>query len=135
VTSSISARIRRTLTAVVLFPALLAPCGCDRVQELFGKIGELMQASAPSGRRSALVSDHERILRKFGQPKEKIGVGTAPHTENGVRYDRKWNYYYPARPGSKPAMRTVYFLDERYAGSVIRQSDGKIRKEQIRFSY
>ena len=128
-------RTYRTLATVCAFSSLLTLCGCDRVQEILGKIGDLMQASAPSGRRSALVSDHERIVRKFGQPREKIGVGTAPYTENGVRYDRKWNYYYAGRPDSKPVMRTVYFLDERYAGSIIRQPDGKIRKEQIRFSY
>ncbi|MEI6633271.1 MAG: hypothetical protein WCP22_05555 [Chlamydiota bacterium] len=125
----------RTLATVCVISSLLTLCGCDRVQELLGKIGDLVQPGASSGRRSALVSDHERIVRKFGQPREKIGVGTAAHTENGVRYDRKWNYYYAGRPGSKPTMRTVYFMNERYAGSVLHQPDGKIRKEQIRFSY
>lgn len=129
-------RMRRALAALVLLPALLAPCGCDRVQEIFGKIGDRMQASVrTSGGRSADVSDHERILRKFGVPREKLGMGTATHTENGVRYDRKWNYYYPSSVGARPEMRTVYFLNGRYVGSVLHQPDGKIRKETVRFAY
>lgn len=125
----------RPLALALLLSAFPVLCGCERVQGVLDSLGAFLKTGASSGKRSGLVGDHERVVRKFGQPREKIGVGKASHTENGISYDRKWNYYYPARPGAKPAMRTVYFLNDRFSGSVIHQADGKIRKEDLRFSY
>jgi len=107
-------------------------CGCDRVKEVFDKLADSI--GRPSGRR-AEVSDKERVLRKFGQPRERLGVGKTVHNENGVRYNRKWNYYYSNKAGGKPLMRTVYFVDDTFTGSVVHQADGTVRKEDIRFSY
>lgn len=126
--------IRGAAAALLLSGAGLC-CGCDRLQGVLDSLGGVFGGATASGKKSALVSDHARVLRRFGEPREKIGVGRKPRTENGISHDRKWNYYYPSRPGAKPVMRTVYFLNDRCVGSVIHQPDGKIRKETFRFSY
>ncbi len=125
----------RAFALLLLLPALLAPCGCEKARDLLDRIAGMMESSPRGGRRSPLVSDRERIVRKFGQPREKIGVGRGAHTENGVTYDRKWNYYYPSKRGAGSTMRTVYFLNERFVGSVIRRPGEKARKERVRFTY
>jgi hypothetical protein len=110
----------------------LALCGCDRIEE---GLRSLTHSFRSSGQRSAAVSDADRVLRKFGSPRERIGVGKAAHTENGIRYNRKWNYYYSTSPGKKQSMRTVYFLDDRFVGSVVHRPDGTIHRETVTFRY
>ncbi|MCX6354631.1 MAG: hypothetical protein NTZ78_06980 [Candidatus Aureabacteria bacterium] len=121
-------------SSIVLCCLVLAVglCGCDRVKELFDKLADSIR---PSSGRKAEVSDKDRILRKFGQPRERLGVGKTVHTENGIRYNRKWNYYYSGKSGEKPLMRTVYFIDDAFTGSAVHQADGTVRKEDIRFAY
>lgn len=114
--------------------ALLAcgALGCDRIREF---VERMTGAGTRGERKAAAVSDRERILSKFGEPNEKIGVGKAVHTEHGIRYNRKWNYYYSSGTGESPFLRTVYFMNDAFTGSVVRRPDGTIIKEKIRFAY
>ena len=107
-------------------------CGCDKVRATFD---DLLSKIKPPPARSPRMTDAERILRKFGQPREKQGVGRAVRSEQGISYNRKWNYFYSVRPGEKPCMRTIYFTDDRFTGSVVHRPDGKIQKEDVRFPY
>lgn len=109
-----------------------AGCGCERVKAIAARLREQFRSSPPA---RAPISDRERVLRKFGQPRERLGVGKAIRTEQGIRYNRKWNYYYSSRPGEKPVMRTIYFTDDRFTGSVVHQPDGTVRRENVRFAY
>ncbi|MCX6358021.1 MAG: hypothetical protein NT045_09155 [Candidatus Aureabacteria bacterium] len=122
---------RRALLVISMLA--LSVQGCDRARELFEHFTEAIRSGGHS--KKGPLSDHERILRKFGAPRERLGVGKAVRTENGIRYNRKWNYYYSGRPGKKPLMRTVYFVDEAFTGSTIHGPDGTVRKEEIRFAY
>jgi len=118
--------------AVVCSVLVLAGAGgCDRVEGIYN--GLRAKLSSSPRKKPAAAGDRDKVLRKFGQPRERGGLGRAVHTENGVRYNRKWNYYYSSRSGKTPAMRTVYFVDDKFTGSVVRQGDGTIRKEDIRF--
>lgn len=112
----------------------LASClfGCERVREVVERIASAVRSPA---RRSQAMADTERIVRKFGQPRQKVGMGKAGHTEHGIRYNRKWYYYYSSMGSPKPTVRTVYFMDDRFAGSVIQRPDGTIHKEEIKFPY
>jgi hypothetical protein len=123
------ARIGVISIAVALIGSL---CGCERLKEALGNLGDMVRTRRE---KKTQLSDHERVLRKFGEPRERLGVGKAAHRENGISYNRKWNYYYSSRAGEKPAMRTIYFMDDRFVGSVLHQPDGSIRKEKIRFPY
>jgi len=107
-------------------------CGCERLKEALGNLSDMVR---PRRETKAQISDRERVLNTFGEPRERIGVGKSAHRENGISYNRKWNYYYSSRAGKKPAMRTIYFMDDRFVGSVVHQPDGTIRKEKIRFPY
>jgi hypothetical protein len=111
---------------------LVGLCGCERLKETFDKLSLMVR---PRAEDKAQITDRDRVLNKFGEPRERLGIGKAPRRENGISYNRKWNYYYSSRAGSKPAMRTVYFMDDRFVGSVLRQPDGTVRREEIRFPY
>jgi hypothetical protein len=123
------ARLGLIVSAAALLGSL---CGCERLKEFLGDLGDRVRAHRGT---KVHLTDQERVLRKFGKPREQLGVGKAAHRENGISFNRKWNYYYSGKAGEKPAMRTVYFMDDRCTGSVIRQADGSIRKEKIRFPY
>ena len=119
-----------TLIAVAMAACCL--CGCDRVKGILEKLPFKKQAPVE---KSAKFSDREKILRKFGNPNEKLGIGETVRSESGVRYNRKWIYYYNSKSPKMPSMRTVYFADGKFTGSVIRQPDGTIIKEKISFPY
>jgi hypothetical protein len=121
------ARFALSFLAAALIASL---CGCDRLTEAFRSLGDMVR---PRREKRAQLTDRDRVLNKFGEPRERLGVGRAAHRENGISYNRKWNYYYSSRAGTKRVMRTIYFMDDRFAGSVIHQADGSIRKEKIRF--
>lgn len=123
------ARLGLIVSAVVLLWGL---CGCERLKEVLDSLSDKVRAHREG---KTQLTDRERVLRKFGEPRERLGVGKAAHRENGISYNRKWNYYYSSRAGEKPAMRTIYFMDDRFTGSVVHQPDGSIRKEKIRFPY
>lgn len=131
------ARMRRLIvTRLGLMAAaaalLMGLSGCERLKEAFDGLSDLVR---PRGGKKAQIADQERVLNKFGEPRERIGMGKAARRENGISYNRKWNYYYSSMAGRKPAMRTVYFMDDRFVGSVLRQPDGAVRQEKIRFPY
>lgn len=107
-------------------------CGCERLKEAFDDLSRMVR---PRGEKTAQITDRDRVLNKFGEPRERIGMGKAARRENGISYNRKWNYYYSSMAGKKPAMRTIYFMDDRFVGSVLRQPDGAVRKEKIKFPY
>jgi hypothetical protein len=107
-------------------------CGCERLKETFDRLNLMAR---PRAERKARVTDRDRVLNKFGEPRERLGIGKAARRENGISYNRKWNYYYASPAGKKPAMRTVYFMDDRFVGSVLHQPDGTVRKEEVRFPY
>lgn len=125
----LSARLGPIAVAAILLGGL---CGCERLKDVFDDLSRMVR---PRGEKKARITDQDRVFNKFGEPRERIGMGTAAHRENGISYNRKWNYYYSSMAGKKPAMRTVYFMDDRFVGSVLRQPDGTVRKEKVRFSY
>lgn len=110
----------------------LSAGGCDRVKEV---VEGFTRRGGAAGGKSGEMSDRQRVLRKFGEPAEKRGLGKAVRTEQGIRYNRKWNYYYSTPKGDGPSMRTVYFVDGRFSGSAIRHPDNTWVKENIRFAY
>ena len=123
------ARLGLMMSAVVLLWGL---CGCERLKEALGNLSDKVWAHREG---KTQLPDRERVLRKFGEPRERLGKGKSARRENGISYNRKWNYYYSSRAGEKPAMRTIYFMDDRFTGSVIHQPDGSIRKEKVRLPY
>ncbi len=130
-------RLKRSLmacigTASIAIGLLGGICGCERLKEALGDLSDMVR---PRRETRAKISDQERVLHAFGEPRERIGVGKSARRENGISYNRKWNYYYSNRAGEKPAMRTIYFMNDRFVGSVLHQPDGIVRKEKIRFPY
>ncbi len=120
------------VTLIALAVTACCLCGCERIKGVLEKLPFKKRAPVE---KAASFSDREKILRRFGNPNEKLGIGEAARSENGVRYNRKWIYYYSSRSPKMPSMRTVYFVDAKFTGSVIRQPDGTIIKEKIRFPY
>jgi hypothetical protein len=118
--------------AAVAVAASLLLClgGCDRMKEAVGHISRRWRGTEEK----AGATDERRVLEKFGEPAEKLGLGTAIRTEHGVRYDRKWNYYYSAG-GKGPVMRTVYFARGSFTGSVIKRPDGTWTREEVKFAF
>ena len=124
---------RRAFVLLALALLSCGPLGCDRIKEA---VEGLTASKKPFREKSEGFTDREKVLKKFGEPKERIGIGKAVHTENGIRYNRKWNYYYYSSAKTKtPTLRTVYFVDDAFTGSVVRQPDGTIIKEKLKFPY
>ena len=119
-----------TRAACVAVAAFICSAGCDRVKDA---VERFTHRKGPPAK-GAEVTDEQRIVAKFGQPAERLGIGTRIRTEHGIRYDRKWNYYYRAG-GPGPTMRTVYFARGSFTGSVIRRPDGTWIREKVRFAY
>jgi hypothetical protein len=107
--------------------------GCERLK---GMVSGFSKKGKPAAKHeTSRFSDRERVIAKFGEPKERLGIGKKARSENGIRYNRKWNYYYKSSDSTMPTMRTVYFMDDAVAGSVVRRPDGTVIKEKIKFSY
>lgn len=105
--------------------------GCDKIGESVKGLKDRFYARSP---KSAYLTDTQRVITKLGEPKEKLGLGKSVRSEQGIRYNRKWNYYY-GKPGQAMTMRTVYFVDGKFTGSVLRQPDGTAQKETLVFPY
>ncbi|MDD5557643.1 MAG: hypothetical protein PHN82_10420 [bacterium] len=128
------ARILRSPAALLalLAAALLALPGCERVEEAVREIAGRLR---PPRRGGTSMTDADRIIRKFGQPRQRVGVGRGAHTEHGIRHNRKWYYYYASPGGAGETVRIVYFMDDRFAGSVIQRPDGTLIRERITFPF
>jgi hypothetical protein len=125
---------RRGLIVMLLSLSVCA-CGITACERIKGILENISFKKRSPEKKSAKRTDRERILKKFGEPHEKLGIGSTVHTEHGVRYNRKWNYYYSSKTSNAPSMRTIYFVDDTFSGSVIRQPDGTILNEKVKFLY
>jgi hypothetical protein len=125
-------RVCRVIVASALAMIISCGPGCDRIGEW---AGNLSFKKGGKKQEDETFSDRQRVLRKFGEPHERVGIGKRINTENGIKYNRKWNYHYSSTDPKMSSMRTVYFVDDKFSGSVIRQPDGNVIKERIKFPY